>query len=228
MRVLLIDDDHRLAELLTEYLGPQGVTLSHAAGGQAGLGQLAAGGWDAVLLDVMMPGLDGLAVLRQLRAQAPRLPVIMLTARGDESDRVVGLELGADDYVAKPFSPRELLARLRAVVRRASPEAMAERLTAAGITVDVAGREAWVDGAPLELTALELDLLIALVRRAGRVVPRAVLYALAGRGDVAVGERAVDVHVSRLRKKLGDAAAARVKTVRGVGYTLARTADEGS
>jgi two-component system OmpR family response regulator len=165
-------------------------------------------------------------VLRQLRAQAPRLPVLMLTARGDESDRVVGLELGADDYVAKPFSPRELLARLRAVVRRATPDGLAERLTAAGIAIDVAAREAWVDGAPLELTALELDLLIALVRRAGRVVPRAVLLELAGRGDVAVGDRTVDVHVSRLRKKLGDAAAARVKTVRGVGYTLARSADE--
>jgi two-component system OmpR family response regulator len=223
---LLIDDDQRLAELLVGYLGPQGVALTHAPGGQAGLAQLAGGGWDAVLLDVMMPGLDGLAVLRQLRTQAPRLPVIMLTARGDESDRVVGLELGADDYVAKPFSPRELLARLRAVVRRATPDALAERLTAAGIAIDVAAREAWVDGAPLELTALELDLLIALVRRAGRVVPRAVLLELAGRGDVAVGDRTVDVHVSRLRKKLGDAAAARVKTVRGVGYTLARSADE--
>ncbi|MBK9033959.1 MAG: response regulator transcription factor [Myxococcales bacterium] len=226
VRVLLIDDDARLAELLVDYLGPQGVTLAHAPGGQAGLAQLATGGVDAVLLDVMMPGLDGLAVLRLVRAQAPTLPVIMLTARGDESDRVVGLELGADDYVAKPFSPRELLARLRAVVRRVSPDAVAERLAAAGIAIDVAGRTATVDGAPLELTALELDLLSVLVRRAGRVVPRAALLELAGRGDATVGDRTVDVHISRLRKKLGDAAAARLKTVRGIGYTLARGLDE--
>ena len=226
VRVLLIDDDARLAELLRGYLEPQGVALVHAGGGQAGLAQLAGGGFDAVLLDVMMPGLDGLAVLRRLRGDGHALPVIMLTARGDESDRVVGLELGADDYVAKPFSPRELLARLRAVVRRASPAAVAERLTAAGIAVDTAAREAWVDGAPVELTGLELDLLTALVRRAGRVVPRAALLELAGRGDTTVGDRAVDVHISRLRKKLGDAAAARIKTVRGIGYSLARTADE--
>jgi len=226
MRVLLIDDDARLAELLVAYLAPQGVALTHAPGGQAGLAQVAAGGWDAVLLDVMMPGLDGLAVLRQLRTKDPRLPVLMLTARGDESDRVVGLELGADDYVAKPFSPRELLARLRAVVRRAAPAAVAARIAAAGVEVDVAGRQAWVDGAPLELTALELDLLTVLVQRAGRVVPRAALLELAGRDDTTVGDRTIDVHISRLRKKLGEPAAARLKTVRGIGYTLARGVDE--
>ena len=220
--MLLIDDDNRLAELLVGYLAPQGVTLVHAPGGQAGLAQLAAGAFDAILLDVMMPGLDGLAVLRKVREAGHRVPVIMLTARGDEADRVVGLELGADDYVAKPFSPRELLARLRAVVRRAAPEAVAEKLSAAGIIVDTAAREAWVDGKPVELTGLEIDLLIALVRRAGRVVPRANLMELAGRGDVTVGERAVDVHISRLRKKLGDEAAQRIRTVRGVGYVLAK------
>lgn len=226
MRVLLIDDDTRLAELLVGYLGPQGVTLVHAPGGQAGLAQAAAGGFDAILLDVMMPGLDGLAVLRELRNARQRVPVIMLTARGEEADRVVGLELGADDYVAKPFSPRELLARLRAVLRRVSPEAVAERLSASGITVDTAAREAWVDGQPVELTGLEVDLLIALLRRAGRVVPRTALLELAGRGDVTVGDRAVDVHISRLRKKLGDDAATRIRTVRGVGYVLARAADD--
>lgn len=226
MRVLLIDDDARLAELLVDYLQPQGVTLVHAAGGQAGLAQLASGGFDAVLLDVMMPGLDGLSVLRKIRDAGHRTPVIMLTARGDEADRVVGLELGADDYVPKPFSPRELLARLRAVLRRAAPEAVAEKLSASGITVDTGAREAWVDGQPVELTGLEIDLLIVLLRRAGRVVPRSALLELAGRGDVSVGERAVDVHISRLRKKLGDDAATRIRTVRGVGYTLARAAGE--
>ena len=221
MRVLLIDDDARLAELLTTYLGPQGVTLVHAPAGQAGLAQLTAGGFDAVLLDVMMPGLDGLAVLRKLRDAGHRLPVLMLTARGDEADRVVGLELGADDYIGKPFSPRELLARLRAVLRRAQPDAIAEKLSAAGITVDPGAREAWVDGNPVELTGLEIDILIALLRRAGRVVPRAAIMELAGR-DVTVSERAVDVHISRLRKKLGDDAAAKIRTVRGVGYVLSR------
>jgi two-component system, OmpR family, response regulator len=226
MRILLCDDDLRLAELLRVYLEPQGVTLVHAISGQLGLAQVGAGGFDAVLLDVMMPGLDGLGVLRAIRATGNRVPVIMLTARGDESDRVVGLELGADDYVPKPFSPREVLARLRAVVRRAAPDTMAERVTAAGITLDVAGREAWVDDRALELTALEFDLLSVLVRRAGRVVPRQALLDLAGRGDVTVHERTVDVHISRLRKKLGDDGAARLRTIRGVGYTMARTVEE--
>jgi len=226
VRVLLIDDDARLAELLDGYLTPQGVALVHAGGGQAGLAALAGGGFDAILLDVMMPGLDGLAVLRTLRDAGHRVPVIMLTARGDEADRVVGLELGADDYVAKPFSPRELLARLRAVLRRAQPDALAEKLSAAGITVDTGSREAWVDGKPVELTGLEIDLLIALLRRAGRVVPRGALLELAGRTDVTVGERAVDVHISRLRKKLGDDPPTRIRTVRGVGYVLARSVED--
>jgi DNA-binding response OmpR family regulator len=222
----LIDDDARLAELLDANLRPQGVALVHAGGGQAGLAAVAGGGFDAILLDVMMPGLDGLAVLRTLRDAGNRVPVIMLTARGDEADRVVGLELGADDYVAKPFSPRELLARLRAVLRRVQPDTLAEKLSAAGITVDTGSREAWVDGASVELTGLEIDLLVALLRRAGRVVPRQALLELAGRSDVTVGERAVDVHISRLRKKLGDDPPSRIRTVRGVGYVLARAAED--
>jgi two-component system OmpR family response regulator len=226
VRVLLIDDDARLAELLVGYLTPQGVALVHAGGGQAGLSALAAGGFDAILLDVMMPGLDGLAVLRKIREADNRIPVLMLTARGDEADRVVGLELGADDYVAKPFSPRELLARLRAVLRRAMPDSVAEKLSSAGITVDTGTREAWVDGKSVELTGLEIDLLVALLRRAGRVVPRAALLELAGRGDVSVGERAVDVHISRLRKKLGDDPPTRIRTVRGVGYVLSRASED--
>jgi two-component system OmpR family response regulator len=226
VRVLLIDDDARLAELLEGYLTPQGVALVHAGGGQAGLGKLVEGGYDAVFLDVMMPGLDGLTVLRKIRDAGHRIPVIMLTARGDEADRVVGLELGADDYVAKPFSPRELLARLRAVLRRAQPDTVAEKLSSAGITIDTGSREAWVDGKPVELTGLEIDLLTALLRRAGRVVPRSALLELAGRGDVTVGERAVDVHISRLRKKLGDDPPTKIRTVRGVGYVLARAADD--
>ena len=221
IRVLLIDDDARLSELLTGYLADSGVSLEHARDGRSGLQALETGAFDAVLLDVMMPGMDGLEVLRRIRARG-QLPVLMLTARGDEADRVVGLELGADDYVPKPFSPRELLARLRAVLRRAQPDAASERLAVAGIEVDVAARAVRVDGAAVELTGLELDILAALMRRAGRVVPRSSLLREAGRGDVAVSERAVDVHISRLRRKLGDESGSRIRTVRGVGYVLAR------
>ncbi|MCB9561837.1 MAG: response regulator transcription factor [Kofleriaceae bacterium] len=229
LRVLLIDDDARLAELLGGYLGQNDVTLVHARDGVAGLRALAGDAFDAVLLDVMMPGIDGLEVLRRIRAGAGgRVPVIMLTARGDEADRVVGLELGADDYVAKPFSSRELLARLRAVLRRAAPEVAGERLAAAGVVVDVGARACLVDGAQVELTGLELDILVALMRRAGRVVPRAALLAEAGRDDVAVGERTVDVHISRLRKKLGDDVGPprRIRTVRGIGYVMPKEAAE--
>jgi two-component system OmpR family response regulator len=224
LRLLLIDDDARLAELLREYLTPQDVALVHAGGGQAGLAALAGGGFDAVLLDVMMPGLDGLAVLRKIRDGGDRVPVLMLTARGDEADRVVGLELGADDYVGKPFSPRELIARVRAVLRRAAPTAVDERLAAGGITANTGSREVTVDGARIELTAIEFDLLVTLLRRAGRVVPRTALLELSGRADATVGERTVDVHISRLRKKLGDDGGDKIQTVRGVGYVLVREA----
>jgi DNA-binding response OmpR family regulator len=148
----------------------------------------------------------------------------MLTARGDEADRVVGLELGADDYVPKPFSPRELLARIRAVLRRAQPDATGERLTAGGVVVEIGSRAVSVDGDPVELTGIEFDILVALLRRAGRVVPRSSLLEEAGRDDVVVGERTVDVHISKLRKKLKDDSRTPrlIRTVRGVGYVLAR------
>jgi DNA-binding response OmpR family regulator len=226
IRALIVDDDARLFELLARYLEPNGVTTVHARDGRDGLALLDRDTFDVVVLDVMMPGLDGLAVLQRIRARST-IPVIMLTARGDETDRVVGLELGADDYMAKPFSPRELLARLRAVLRRASPGATGERLAVRGVEVDVPAREARVDGALVELTGLELDILVALMRRAGRVVPRTALLDEAGRSDVTVGERTVDVHVSKLRKKLGDdpRSPRLIKTVRGVGYVLARGDD---
>jgi DNA-binding response OmpR family regulator len=223
LRVLLIDDDARLSALLGEFLGQNDVALSHVGDGAAGLARLATGAFDAVLLDVMMPGMNGLEVLRRIREKS-RVPVIMLTARGDESDRVVGLELGADDYVPKPFGPRELLARLRAVLRRVQPDPAGERVQAQGIVADVSSRRASVDGREVELTGIEFDILLALLRRAGRVVPRTSLLDEAGRGDVSVGERTVDVHISRLRKKLGDDPRSPrcIKTVRGVGYVLTR------
>ena len=223
LHVLLIDDDRRLFELLQSYMAQNGVAVTHAADGQRGLLALDGNAFDAVLLDVMMPGMDGLATLKRLRAKSS-LPVIMLTAKGDETDRVVGLELGADDYMPKPFSPRELLARLRAVLRRSSPDAVAERLSVGDIAADVPAREARVAGRLVDLTGIEFDILIALMRRAGRVVPRDSLLSEAGRSDVTVSERTVDVHISHLRAKLDDdpKSPRRIKTVRGVGYVLAK------
>ncbi len=223
LRVLLIDDDTKLYELLASYLEQNGVTVTCASDGRKGLVALDAGVYDAVLLDVMMPGMDGLEVCRRIRAKS-NIPVLMLTARGDETDRVVGLELGADDYIPKPFSPRELLARLKAVLRRTSPGVVAERLVAGHIVADVPARRAQMEGRELDLTGIEFDILVALMRRAGRVVPREALLSEAGRSDVVVGERTVDVHISHLRQKLGDdpRAPRLIKTVRGVGYVLAK------
>jgi DNA-binding response OmpR family regulator len=220
LRVLLIDDDARLHELLASYLGQNGVHLTGAPDGEKGLAALGNGVFDAVLLDVMMPGIDGLEVCKRIRAQGNNVPVIMLTAKGDETDRVVGLELGADDYLAKPFSPRELLARMRAVLRRAKPDTVAERLSVADIVIDVTSREVKQAGRLVDLTGLEFDILVALVRRAGRVVSRDALLSEAGRNDVVVSERTVDVHISHLRQKLGDTKL--IKTVRGVGYVLSK------
>jgi DNA-binding response OmpR family regulator len=224
-KVLLIDDDARLHELLARYLTQNGFTVAVAPDGRKGLAALEAGAFDAVLLDVMMPGMDGIEVVKRIRVKS-KIPVLMLTAKGDETDRVVGLELGADDYIAKPFSPRELLARLRAVLRRAKPEAETEQLAAGDIVIDVPGRSVVVAGRPAELTGIEFDILVALVRRAGRVVSRDALLEEAGRGDVSVSDRTVDVHISHLRQKLGDdpRSPKLIKTVRGVGYVLAKEA----
>jgi two-component system OmpR family response regulator len=203
------------------------VQVVHAQDGRAGLAKLEQGGFDLVLLDLTMPGMDGLEVCRRIRDKS-RIPIVMLTARGDETDRVVGLELGADDYMPKPFGPRELLARMRAVLRRASPEAVSEALRIGDLEIDVGSRSVRIAGAVVELTGLELDLLLALARRAGRVVPRDSLLTLAGRGDTQVTGRAVDVHISHLRNKLGDDSKSprRIRTVRGVGYMLVKPGAE--
>jgi two-component system OmpR family response regulator len=223
IRVLCIEDDRRLYELLASYLGPNGVTLINAPDGPAGLAALEGGAFDAILLDVMLPRMDGLEVCRRIREKS-QIPIIMLTAKGDEADRVVGLEIGADDYVPKPFSSRELLARLRAVLRRTQPTAGSKELVVGDLVVDVGGRTARRGTELVDLTGLEFDILVALARRPGRVVPREALLEQAGRGDVTVSDRTVDVHVSHLRRKLGDdpRAPRLIKTVRGVGYVLAR------
>ena len=224
-RVLLIDDDVRLQELLSGYLEQNGVQVTTAGDGPKGLAALDAGVFDAVLLDVMMPGMDGLEVCKRVR-QKSSVPIIMLTAKGDETDRVVGLELGADDYLPKPFSPRELLARVRAVLRRGHV-VQSERIAVRDIVVDISAHEVRVKGKAIELTGLEFDLLLALMRRAGRVVPRDGLLAAAGREDVVVGERTIDVHISHLRQKLGDDPRSPriIKTVRGVGYVLTKESE---
>ncbi|MEM7606312.1 MAG: response regulator transcription factor [Myxococcota bacterium] len=213
IHVLLIDDDARLFELLERYLAPHDVRLTYASHGGEGLAQLEGGSFDAVFLDVMMPGLGGLDVLRRIR-QKSQTPVVMLTARGDEADRVVGLEMGADDYVPKPFAPRELLARLRAVLRRTHGESH-ETIRVGTLTIDVPSRGVTYEGEALSLTAHEFALLVALASRAGRVVPRRQLLEATGSGHVS--ERTVDVHVASLRKKLGEGA---IETVRGVGYVI--------
>jgi DNA-binding response OmpR family regulator len=222
-RVLLIDDDKRLHELLTTYLEQNGFTVVGAPDGQRGLSHLEAEPFDIVLLDVMMPGMDGLEVCRRIRAKS-RVPILMLTAKGDETDRVVGLELGADDYIAKPFGPRELVARLRAVLRRVNPSPDSELVLVNEISIDVLGHKVEVDGREIELTGIEFDILLALARRAGRVVARDALLTEAGRGDVTVSDRTVDVHISHLRQKLGDdpRSPKKIKTIRGVGYVLVK------
>jgi DNA-binding response OmpR family regulator len=227
MRALLVDDDRELAHLLVDYLATHGVAVDHVEDGALALERLADGveAYDIVLLDVMLPGIDGFEVCRRIRAQH-ELPIVMLTARGEDTDRVVGLELGADDYVPKPFSPRELLARMRAVLRRARP-AVGDRVTVGDLVVDVPAHEAKLGGKELQLTSFEFRVLVALARRAGETVTReelaGVVLPKGGRYDPSV-DRSLDVHVSHLRQKLGDEAREpkRIRTVRGVGYVLLR------
>jgi two-component system phosphate regulon response regulator PhoB len=220
--VLLVEDERDIAELVRYHVEKAGMRFVHAADGGAALRIARAELPDVALLDLMLPGLDGLEVCRQLRRDAAtrRLPIIMLTARGEEVDRVVGLELGADDYVVKPFSPRELLARIRAVLRRVEghgPEPAAR--AAGGLRLDEARHAVTVDGRPVELTAKEFGLLAALVRADGRVLGREqLLETVWGYANAAeIESRTVDVHVRRLRAKLG-AEARRIVTVKAVGY----------
>ncbi|MGD0678710.1 MAG: response regulator transcription factor [Polyangiaceae bacterium] len=229
-RALLVDDDRELGRLLREYLVPHGVLVDHVEDGARALDALTAGAdaYDIVLLDVMLPGADGFEVCRRIRARYD-VPIVMLTARGEDADRVAGLEIGADDYLSKPFNPRELLARMRAVLRRARPRgASLDRLQIGDLVVDVPAHTATAGGQELQLTSFEFRVLAALARRAGETVTREEL-ALAvlpksDRYDPSV-DRSLDVHVSHLRHKLGDDGREprRIRTVRGVGYVLVRT-----
>ncbi|WP_050727599.1 response regulator transcription factor [Vulgatibacter incomptus] len=225
---LLVEDDEKLARLLSGYLGGHGIVVSWLADGEKGLREALARRYDVILLDLMLPGRDGLEICRELRSRSD-VPVIFLTARGEEADRIIGLELGADDYLAKPFSPRELLARIRALVRRARGQAgPALRVVEVGsLRLDPAARSARLRGADLELTSYEFTLLHALAERAGRVLSREQLLDLAKGSAEEAFDRSIDVHVSRLRHKLGDDARSPrwLKTVRGVGYVLAASED---
>lgn len=221
LTALLVEDDARLAGLTATYLERNDVVVTRAGDGDEGLALALRHAFDVVLLDVMLPGRDGLSVCRAIR-QHRDVPIIMLTARGEEADRVMGLELGADDYLPKPFSPRELLARIRATVRRARGQAGPQHavVSVGAVQLDPSARRATLGGEALDLTAYEFDLLYALADNAGRVLSRERLMELArGNSDEAF-DRSVDVHVSRLRQKLGDdpRRPTRIATVRGVGY----------
>jgi two-component system response regulator CpxR len=225
-RLLVIDDDRALCRLIREYLEPLGYEVTAAHNGPDGLERGLQESWSAVILDVMLPGMNGFEVLKLLRAKS-NVPVLMLTARGDEADRIAGLEVGADDYLPKTFSTRELLARLRAVTRRAVPAAKAgekaePEIVVGPLRLNPGTRCAVVGDKPLDLTALEFDLLAALARSRGRVKSREELVEVVAERNYDVFDRSVDVHIWALRKKLGDDPKRPrfIRTYRSVGYML--------
>jgi DNA-binding response OmpR family regulator len=223
-QVLLADDDVELAGMLKEYLEREGFGVATVHDGEAAARLALSGGYQIVVLDVMMPKLDGIEALRQIR-QTSRVPVVMLTARGDDIDRIVGLELGADDYVPKPCTPRELVARLRAILRRASPGSMSG---ANGGPLEIGALSLWPEkrraqwrGRELALTSIEFNVLEVLMRNAGRVVSKHEISEQALGRPLARFDRSIDVHLSAIRQKLGEGARM-IRTVRGLGYHLAR------
>ena len=223
IKVLLVEDDSRLAQLTARYLEGHGVLVTTASDGIDGQAEALRRQYDCIVLDLMLPGRDGVEVCRQLRARTD-VPILMVTARGEEADRVLGLEVGADDYVTKPFSPRELLARIRANVRRVRGQAgpAPETITVGGLVLDPAKMAVTLDGKAVEVTAYEFAILRALAQRPGKVLSREQLLDLAkGSADLSF-DRSIDVHVSRLRAKLGDDSRNPkiLKTVRGAGYML--------
>jgi two-component system response regulator RstA len=224
IRVLMVEDDQRLADLTGQYLERHGAVVAVARAGNEGLEEARRQRYDVVLLDIMLPGMSGIEVCQRLREQSD-VPILMITARGEEADRVMGLEIGADDYLAKPFSPRELLARVRALVRRARGQVgpTTRAVHVGDLDLDPGARTASLSGRPLDLTGYEFSLLYALASRAGRVLSREQLMELARGSAEEAFDRSIDVHVSRLRHKLGDDSRRprRIKTVRGVGYQYA-------
>ena len=225
-RILMIEDDDRLSSMVAEYLRAAGFEVAVAGDSATGLRAFEAHPPDLVLLDLMLPDCDGLDLCRRLRASSP-VPVIMVTARGDTTDRIVGLELGADDYLAKPFDPRELLARVRAVLRRHGDDHAADVLRFGRLEIDRAARRVSIDGEERELTARQFDLLLAMAERAGRVLSREQLIeAVGGDGSDAL-DRTIDVHIVKVRAAIEDDPKnpRRVLTVRGAGYVFAKAQD---
>jgi len=222
-KILIIDDDEELCELVSEYLSVEGFDISCVNDGEAGLVAALEGDFDMAILDVMLPKMNGFDVLRNLRRES-RLPVIMLTARGDDMERIIGLEIGADDYLPKPFNPRELAARLRAILRRAdtanAETADTEKLDVDGIQISAASRTAIRDGEDVNLTSVEFELLSELLREAGKIVRKEDLSEKVLERKLSPFDRSLDMHVSNLRKKLGQRSDGgdRIKTVRSVGY----------
>jgi two-component system response regulator CpxR len=226
VRILLIDDDVELCSLLAELLKREGFDVQMEHDGAKGLERARSGQFDLIVLDVMLPRLDGFEVLRQLR-RSSMVPVLMLTARGEDVDRIVGLELGADDYLPKPFNPRELTARIHAILRRmeAKPGRDSRRIEINGVTLDPGTREVFKDGKSVEMTTLEFDILEMLMRAAGRVLSRDSLMESLYNRKATPFDRSIDMHISHLRKKL-ETDRTLFKTVRGVGYQFCRTNDE--
>ncbi|MEN9397141.1 MAG: hypothetical protein RLZ81_1671 [Pseudomonadota bacterium] len=234
--LLMIEDDARLAKMVMEYLGQSGFVINHAGDAQAGLAALrptvATPAPDLVILDLMLPDMDGLEVCRRIRAMGgpvAQVPVLMLTAKGDPMDRIIGLELGADDYLPKPFEPRELLARIRAVLRRRVDGGAqnTNRIRFGSLEIDRDARAVMVGGAPCELTSYQFDLLVALAERAGRVLTRdQIMEAVRGR-ELDAFDRSIDVHMGRIRAAIetDPKNPKRILTVRGVGYVFARQQD---
>ncbi len=233
-RLLVIDDDRKLCRLIRDYLAPLGYAVEAVHSGPEGVERATAGTWSAVILDLMLPGMDGFEVLKRIRAKSD-VPVLMLTARGDEADRIVGLEIGADDYLPKTFSTRELLARLRAVTRRstrvvaAEPAAEAAELVCGELRLNIGARTAVLGDVALSLTPVEFDLLLALAKARGRIKSREALLDEIRERQYDVFDRSIDVHVAALRRKLGDDAREPryIKTVRSAGYMFLRPEDRG-
>ena len=227
MHVLLVDDDAELCSLLSEFLTREGFTVEFEHEGFRGLEHASQPGVDLVVLDVMLPGIDGFEILRRLR-QRSKVPVIMLTARGEDVDRIIGLELGADDYLPKPFNPRELAARIRAILRRYESRGAAPagaRLEVNGVTIDPGTRDVFTDGKRVDLTTFEFDILEMLMRSAGRVLSRDALMENFYNRKATPFDRSIDMHISHLRKKLEHGEPI-IKTIRGVGYQFCRTPED--
>ena len=228
-RILIIDDDARLSAMVCDYLAAAGFTVERRLTAHEGLDAVARSAPDAVILDLMLPDLDGFEVCRRLRAGSD-VPILMLTARGEDTDRIVGLELGADDYLGKPFNPRELLARIRAILRRRTgPRADVNAMRFGRLTIDRGARaRARVDGEAKVLTSYQFDLLVALAEHAGRVLNRDRLLDLVKGEELEAFDRSIDVHVSRIRAAIEDDPKhpRRIITVRGSGYVFARTQDQ--